>query len=77
MRPIYKIAQEISQDWKTPYFGAVPYLKAMHTLRDLSSSYGRDDARGILLYFLSNSGRWKGEAARRIKAEIRTALKVS
>lgn len=38
MRPIYKIAQEISQDWKTPYFGAVPYLKVMHTLTALKVS---------------------------------------
>jgi hypothetical protein len=77
MRPIYQIATEISRDWKNPYFGAVPYLRAMHTLRDTSSRHGADDARGIILYFLSNSGRWKGDTARRVKAELRTMLKVS
>lgn len=74
-RPIYDIAAEISRDWKKPYFGAVPYLNAMHTLVDLQSRYGLDDAKGILSYFLANSGTWRGDTAKRVKAELKAILK--
>lgn len=75
MRPIYDIAAEISRDWKKPYFGAKPYLDAMHTLVDLQSRYGLDDAKGILAYFLANSGTWRGDTAKRVKAELKAILK--
>lgn len=74
-RPIYDIAADISRDWKKPYFGAKPYLDAMHTLVDLQSRYGLDDAEGILSYFLANASTWRGETAKRIKAEIKSILK--
>jgi len=47
----------------------------MHTLVDLSSRYIAEDAEGILRYFLANSGTWKGETAKRIKAELKAILK--
>ena len=75
MRPIYDIAHEISSDWKKPYFGAVPYLNAMHTLVDLQSRYGLDDAKGILAYFLANASTWRGDTAKRVKAELKAILK--
>lgn len=74
-RPIFEIAAEISKDWRKPYFGAKPYLDAMHTLVDLQSRYGLDDAEGILVYFLANASTWRGETAKRIKAEIKSILK--
>ena len=74
-RPIYDIAEEIARDWRKPYFGAVPYLNAMHSLVDLDSRYVAEDAEGILRYFLANSGTWKGETAKRIKAELKAILK--
>lgn len=74
-RPIYDIAAEISRDWRKPYFGAKPYLDAMHTLVDLQSRYGLDDAKGILRYFLANSGTWRGDTAKRVKAELKAILK--
>ena len=75
MRPICDIAEEIQRDWKSPYFGAVPYHRAMHSLIDHTSRYGYDDASSIIRYFLSNSASWKGDTAKRIKAELRTFLK--
>jgi hypothetical protein len=74
-RPIFHIAAEISRDWRKPYFGAVPYLNAMHTLVDLQSRYGLDDAEGILLYFLANASTWRGDTAKRVKAELKAILK--
>ena len=73
-RPIYEIAAEISKDWRKPYFGAVPYLQAMHCLVDHTSKYGVEDYRGIIRYFLYNAGTWKGDTAKRIKAELRSIV---
>ena len=74
-RPICNIAAEIRADWQKPYFGAVPYLSAMLTLYSIDDSYGCDSARSILLYFLANASTWRGDTARKVKAEIREMLK--
>lgn len=70
-RPIHTIASEIIADWKKPYFGAVPYLGAMQSLDTVDDAYGYDDARSIILYFLSNATTWRGAKAREIKAELK------
>ena len=73
-RPISEIALEISNEWKKPYFGAVPYLEAMRSLSSIDDKYGYDSADSIVLYFLSNASSWRGDAARRIKAELKAML---
>lgn len=70
-RPIYQIAFEIAKDWKTPYFGAVPYINAMKSINNIDDMYGEDTAKSILCYFLANAQTWRGEVARRVKAEIK------
>ena len=74
-RPIHEIAAEIAREWRPVYFGAVPYLQAMRSLGTIADSYGYDDGRSVVLYFLSNARTWKGESARRIKAELNAILK--
>lgn len=74
-RSLATIAREIRNNWTKPYFGAVPYLDAMHHLDTMRDKYYYDDAQSVVLYFLANAGTWKGEAARRIKAELKTMLK--
>lgn len=74
VRPLYEIAREIRREWKKPYFGAVPYLQAMSTMDTVSKDYGCDSGESIVLYFLSNAQTWKGDAARRIKAELKSLL---
>ncbi len=74
-RPLCDIAREIRKDWKKPYFGAVPYLSAMGDLSSISDMYGADDARSIVLYFLSNASTYRGETARRVKKELNQMLK--
>lgn len=74
-RPIHVIAEEIALDWKKIYFGAVPYLQAMRSLNTINDKYGLDDAKEILIYFLSNATTWRGDVARRIKLEIKELLK--
>lgn len=75
MRPIYDIAYDIKQDWKKPYFGAVPYLDAMLQLESINDKYICDSAKSIVLYFLSNASTWRGETAKRVKAELKAMVK--
>lgn len=73
--PICEIAQIIREDWHHVNYGAVPYLDAMDELYTLQDKYGFDDAKSIILYFLSNAGHWKGAVARQVKAHLRSIVK--
>lgn len=73
-RPLYEIAREIRNDWQNPYFGAVPYIRAMFDLDTIDEMYGNDSAVSIVSYFLGNAARWRGPVARRIKAELNDML---
>ena len=75
MRAIYQIAKEIKQTWTKPSPYALPYLNAMLHLSDKNSNYGCDDASSVVLYFLSNASTFKGEDARRLKAELKEVIK--
>ncbi len=70
-RALSDIAYEIWRVWPKVYFGAVPYLIAMFSLGSIQDNYGCDDAKSIVLYFLSNATTWRGPDARRIKAELK------
>jgi len=76
-RKIYEIAREIRADWKNVYFGAVPYLEAMFQLNQMTDKFYADDAKDIILYFLSNATTWRGETARRIKTELKEMISTS
>lgn len=73
-RTIREIGRDIEANWQRPYFGAVPYINAMQRLQTINDKYGYDDARGIVLYFLSNAKAWRGDKARAIKAELKAIL---
>jgi hypothetical protein len=75
IRTIRAIANEITSDWKKPYFGAVPYLEAMRQLGTMKDMYGCDSADEVVTYFLSNATNWRGDVARRVKAELNAMLK--
>lgn len=74
-RSLSDIAAEIRREWPQPYFGAVPYLNAMRSIDGIHDRYGMDDGRTMVLYFLSNASTWRGDAARRIKAELKGMVK--
>ena len=71
-RPLYKIAAEIRRDWVKVPASANAYLIPMMQLNSIEDDYGLDSGRSVVLYFLSNAGTWRGEAARRIKAELKS-----
>ena len=71
-RAINVIANEIEQVWGNVSPHAYPYLKAMKTLSSIEDRYYEDSAQSIVNYFLSNARYWKGEDAKRIKAELKS-----
>lgn len=74
-RSLSDIAQEIRRDWKNISYSAKPYLGAMSGLDSVNDSYGADDGFTVVSYFLANAGTWKGDVAKRIKAELNAMLK--
>jgi hypothetical protein len=76
-RSLSTIAREIRRTWvdkdgnSKVYFGAVPYLEAMQYLEGPGDSFGDDDAKSVVMYFLSNATYWRGPDAKRIKAELK------
>ena len=76
-RTFAEIAREIKQTWKNVYFGAKPYLRAMATIdsSDKNALYLMESADTIVRYFLANAICWRGEDAKRIKAELKSMIK--
>ena len=76
-RTFAEIAREIKQTWKNVYFGAKPYLQAMATIdsSDKNAPYMLETAEDIVIYFLANATYWRGEDAKRIKAELKSMIK--
>ena len=75
VRSLQTIATEIKQDWKNVNYAAKPYLEAMSQLNKITDNYYLDSGTSIVSYFLSNAGSWRGEVARRVKAELNKMLK--
>ena len=75
MRPLFDIAREIRKDWKNVSCYAAPYLNAMSCLNSVNDNYIMDSGRSIVSYFLANAGSWRGETAKRIKAELKAMVK--
>lgn len=76
MRTFRAIAKEIIVEWKkmSPY--AEPYVAAMMRLdtTDPHACYFYDSAGEIVNRFLCNANTFRGESARRIKAELRSMV---
>lgn len=73
-RPLYEIAKDIAANWH-PSPAAWPYWDAMRHLQSVDDFYFEDSAKSVVLYFLSNAKTWRGEDARRIKAELKAMVK--
>lgn len=79
-RPLHVIAADIRKTWRNKMgvpavnYAARPYLDAMRQLDRITDNYYCDPATDIVRRFLSNATSWRGEDARRIKAELRAML---
>ena len=80
-RPIYEIARDVHAEilggnWsRIAAAYALPYLAAMSDLDKITDSYINESDKSIVLYFLSNASTWRGETARRVKAELKELVK--
>lgn len=73
-RPLYEIAADVRKTWPKVNYAAEPYLDAMADLNSITGNYGMDSADSIVRYFLSNASTWRGDDARRVKAELKAML---
>jgi hypothetical protein len=75
-RPLYVIAREIIKDpaAKSSLWCAEPYLGAMLVMTSIDEHYGADSGSDIVRYALVNLKQYRGDTARRIKAELRAML---
>jgi hypothetical protein len=71
VRPLHVIARDIYQAWPKVNYAAKPYLEAMRELSSINDRYGYDDARSIVLYFLSNAASFRGDSAKTLKLELK------
>lgn len=74
-RPLYEIAEDVRAHWPKVNYAAEPYLSAMAQLESVTDTYGYDSADSIVRYFLTNATTWRGEDARRVKAELKGMIK--
>lgn len=74
-RTLAAIAEDIRASWPnlSPY--AKPYVDAMAQLESVSDTYICEDGKSMVLYFLANAQSWRGNDARRVKAELRALIK--
>jgi hypothetical protein len=83
-RPLYEIASDIIDDVRAQYAGkpdpnwqayAWAYVLPMLEIDSIDDMYYYDDARSVVMYALANLQYWKGDTAKRIKAELNAMLK--
>lgn len=74
-RPLCDIAREVKATWPKVNYAAAPYLDAMLSLDQVTDNYYCDSGKSVVLYFLSNATTWRGEDARRIKAELKAIVR--
>lgn len=72
VRPLYVIARDIYKVWPKVNYAAKPYLEAMADLTSIEDKYGYDNARSIVLYFLSNASSFRGDEAKALKLELKS-----
>ena len=73
-RELNAIGADIKSNWSNVNYAAVPYLDALCHLKTIDDKFYQDDAKTIILYFLSNAKGWKGIKAKNIKTELKNIL---
>jgi hypothetical protein len=76
-RPLSVIAREIRTYWPNMSVHARPYANAMMSLDAITDDFYNDSAQSVVLYFLSNAATWRGDHAKRIKAELKRMVKAN
>ena len=78
VRSLSAIAREIRKDWSTKgkgvNYAADPYLSAMASLGAITERFYDDSGKSVVRYFLANATSWRGDVAKRVKAELKAML---
>ena len=77
-RPLYEIAAEIRKEWAKVNYAAKPYLEELRYWGPASvftDKYGMDNAESIVAHLLVNASSFRGDTAKRIKAELKQMVK--
>lgn len=80
VRPLHVIGMELLGHLrKLPeshmgYWAGIPYSRPLIYLQDTNDVYGADSADSIIRYALGNLSSWRGEDAKRIRAELKAHL---
>jgi peptidoglycan hydrolase-like protein with peptidoglycan-binding domain len=72
---ISQLAALADEDWVQVSPHARPYLDAMKSLTSTRQAYGADRGSDIVMYFLSNATSWRGDVARKVKAELKRRVR--
>lgn len=72
---IFEVEKQTNKTFGLAMPHARPYINAMLELEKVTDKYYADDGESIVIYALSNLSTWRGESARRLKAELKQALK--
>ena len=56
---------------RTSLAAAAEIPQVVECLNTMQDAYGCDSALSIVSYFLCNAGSWKGDTAKRVKAELK------
>jgi len=79
-RPLNRIAAEILTVWRDSLpshnvrLFSMPYVEAMLSLHTCKDKYGLEYGDMIVAHALNNLANWRGDNARRIKAELKLHL---
>ena len=73
-RSLNAIAKDIRQSWKNISFNAAPYVDALEFLNRIEDTYIVGNGVSIVEGFLTNASSFRGDDARRIKAELKEML---
>ena len=82
LRPLNEIAMDIADDYLTgksetgQRAHAAPYVKAMFHIASCYDMYGMEYGDMVVAYALNNLTQWRGEKARKCKAELKKHLEV-
>lgn len=87
-RDVGTIAREVFTSWaphlrKNPMAWpnyikfSFPYLKEMLKMKHVTDPVGLEDGVMVVLYFLNNAHHWRGDDARRLKAELNQLIEES
>jgi hypothetical protein len=70
-RRLHEIAEESVLNWPELYLDAVPSIHAMRRIEKTTDRCGMGDGEGLVRYCRVNARTWRGEVAKRVKAELR------